>query len=160
MVSCPLATHVMAVMRMRLGIGCRRQNRPKVRVFAKRFLEALLAACATSQNSLSVKPVPGLRICENFGSKLAATTGDCEADRANLKRELKDFGHLLLPDKSLPLRVPELEQTVTDSLAQSRVFVYLMDSRYGLLPEWENERSVVCLQQELPEARGAELVQV
>jgi hypothetical protein len=85
---------------------------------------------------------------------LAETTSDLNEDRDQIKRELQQYGHLVLPDKALPLAAPLLQEAVRDYLERSRLSVHLIGENYGLIPEMETERSIVCLQEELAVERG------
>src|SRR6185295_14109307 len=80
---------------------------------------------------------------------LAETTSDLSEERNSVKRELQQFGHLVLPDKALPLKAPALQQAVREYLMCSRLSVHLIGEHYGVIPEMETERSIVRLQQEL-----------
>jgi len=85
---------------------------------------------------------------------LAETTYDLSEQRDKIKRELQQFGHLVLPDEELPLRAPALQEAVREYLKRSRLSVHLVGENYGIIPEMEAERSVVRLQQELALERG------
>jgi hypothetical protein len=85
---------------------------------------------------------------------LAETTSDLSEDRDKVKRELQQYGHLVLPDKALPLKGPSLQEAVRDYLKNSRLSVHLIGENYGVIPEMETERSIVRLQQELAVERG------
>jgi hypothetical protein len=85
---------------------------------------------------------------------LAETTSDLSEERDKVKRELQQFGHVVLPDKALPLKVPALQAAVREYLECSRLSVHLIGEHYGIIPEMEPERSVVRLQQELAMERG------
>ena len=85
---------------------------------------------------------------------LAETTSDLSEERDKVKRELQQFGHVVLPDKSLPLKAPALRQEVCEYLKRSRLSVHLIGEHYGVIPEMETERSIVRLQQELAMERG------
>jgi hypothetical protein len=85
---------------------------------------------------------------------LAETTSDLSEERDKVKRELAQYGHSVLPDKSLPLEASALESTVRDYLKRSRLSVHLIGEHYGIIPEMEPERSVVRMQEELAVERG------
>jgi hypothetical protein len=85
---------------------------------------------------------------------LAESTSDLSEERDKVKRELQQFGHVVLPDKALPLKVPALQEAVREYLRGSRLSVHLIGEHYGVIPEMETERSVVRLQQELAMERG------
>ena len=85
---------------------------------------------------------------------LAETTSDLSEERDKVKRELQQFGHLVLPDRALPLKMPALREVVHDYLERSRLSVHLIGEHYGIIPEMESERSMVRMQQELAIERG------
>jgi len=76
---------------------------------------------------------------------LAETTGDVRSARDRLKRELMERGHVVLPDRPLPLSGPQLEAAVKECLERCTVAVHLVGSVYGLVPE-AAEHSMVELQ--------------
>ena len=80
---------------------------------------------------------------------LAESTSDLSAERDNIKRELQQFGHTVLPDQALPVNGPALQQRVREYLLRSRLSVHLIGEYYGMIPEMESERSVVRLQHDL-----------
>jgi hypothetical protein len=90
---------------------------------------------------------------------LAETTSDLGAQRDQIKRELQQHGHVVLPDKELPLDAPALKQAVGEYLSRSDFSVHLVGERYGIVPEGE-EKSVVHLQSELAAGRGAEFLRI
>lgn len=85
---------------------------------------------------------------------LAETSFDLSDERDKVKRELQQYGHLVLPDKALPLRASPLEEAVRDYLKRSQLSVHFIGENYGIIPEMESERSIVRLQQELAIERG------
>jgi hypothetical protein len=85
---------------------------------------------------------------------LAETTSDLSEQRDKVKRELQQFGHLVLPDRALPLKAPALREVVHDYLERSRLSVHLIGEHYGVIPEMDTERSMVRMQQELAIERG------
>ncbi|HEV2705300.1 MAG TPA: TIR domain-containing protein [Pyrinomonadaceae bacterium] len=90
---------------------------------------------------------------------LAETTSDLGAQRDQIKRELQQHGHIVLPDKELPLDAAALKQAVGEYLSRSDFSVHLVGERYGIVPEGE-EKSVVHLQSELAAERGAEFLRI
>jgi hypothetical protein len=84
---------------------------------------------------------------------LAASTADLSAERDNIKRELQQHGYRVMPDRELPLTVPELEQAVRAYLQQAELSIHLIDAHYGIVPEME-QRSVVRLQYALAAERS------
>ncbi|NIQ59513.1 MAG: hypothetical protein GWN71_41060, partial [Gammaproteobacteria bacterium] len=86
---------------------------------------------------------------------LAETTGDLRDARDRLKRELLERGHVVLPDRPLPLVGPQLESAVRDCLERCVLSIHLVGSVYGLVPEGA-EHSVVELQNSIAAARVEE----
>jgi hypothetical protein len=80
---------------------------------------------------------------------LAETTSDLQEERSRIKRELQQYGHIVLPDKPLPLDAPTLQNEVREYLHRSRLSVHCIGAHYGVIPEGESERSVVQIQEEL-----------
>jgi hypothetical protein len=85
---------------------------------------------------------------------LAETSSDLNDERDKVKRELQQYGHVVLPDKALPLEAPPLQEAVRDYLKRSRLSVHLIGENYGIIPEMETDRSIVRLQEELAVERG------
>jgi hypothetical protein len=79
---------------------------------------------------------------------LAETTSDLAPEREKIKRELVQHGHVVLPDKPLPLVGEELEKAVEEYLGRSQLSVHLIGERYGIIPEGL-KKSVVHLQSDL-----------
>ncbi len=78
---------------------------------------------------------------------LAETTYDLQDERDKIKRELQRRGHVVLPDKQLPLYAPEFEQCVRAELRRCQLSLHLVGENYGLIPEagrqsavsWQND---------------------
>jgi hypothetical protein len=85
---------------------------------------------------------------------LAETTSDLSQERDKVKRELAQFGHIVLPDKPLPLEVNAFRESVSNYLENSQLSIHLIGEHYGIIPEMETERSIVRLQEELAVQRG------
>ena len=79
---------------------------------------------------------------------LAATTSDLEAQRDQLRRELIELGHTVVPKQPLPLVASELVAVVQSCLAQADVAVHFVGEHFGLVPE-ATELSVVALQNQV-----------
>jgi hypothetical protein len=79
---------------------------------------------------------------------LAETTHDLKPERDALRRDLLQHGYRLLPEQALPLIEPELSEAIGAGLADSRLSVHPIGSRYGIVPEGAS-RSIVDLQNEL-----------
>jgi hypothetical protein len=86
---------------------------------------------------------------------LAETTSDVTAERDRIRRELQQRGYYVLPDRELPRRASEFEEAVREALARCVLSVHVVGSTYGLVPEGEEERSVVRWQEELAAERAA-----
>ncbi len=100
---------------------------------------------------------PGSGSCKTV--YLAETTSDLFAQRDQIKRELQQHGHAVLPDKELPLDASALAQAVGEYLSRSDFSVHLIGERYGIVPEGE-EKSVVHIQSELAAARGGDFLRL
>ncbi len=79
---------------------------------------------------------------------LAETSFDMRDARDVVRRELTGHGHVVLPDRPLPLVGAECEQAVRDELARSSLSIHLIGRNYGLIPEGARE-SLVVIQNEL-----------
>ena len=84
---------------------------------------------------------------------LAETSFDLSPQRDNIKRELQERGHLVIPDRPLPLNGPELQDAVRNYLQTSKLSIHLIGANYGVIPE-AADRSVVCLQNDLAAERS------
>jgi TIR domain-containing protein len=86
---------------------------------------------------------------------LAETTFDLDEKLGEIRRDLKDRGHIVLPDRDLPYRADAYKEKVSDSLRQAAMSVHLIGANYGFVPEGE-VKSNVWLQHDLAMARGAD----
>jgi MinD-like ATPase involved in chromosome partitioning or flagellar assembly len=86
---------------------------------------------------------------------LAETTSDLVAARDKIKRELLQYGYRVLPGRELPPEAAALKAAAREDLSRSRLSVHLMGENYGLIPEGEEERSVIHLQADLAAERSA-----
>lgn len=84
---------------------------------------------------------------------LAETSFDLSPQRDNIKRELQERGHIVMPDRPLPLNGPQLEEAVRNYLQTSRLSIHLIGANYGVIPE-AADRSVVCMQNDLAAERS------
>lgn len=82
---------------------------------------------------------------------LATTSSDLTSEYDLMRRELRQRGHLVLPDRPLPTIATELREAVAGYLVRSSLALHLVGRRYGLVPEG-SERSLVELQNELAAA--------
>ncbi|HYE14148.1 MAG TPA: hypothetical protein VD968_06885 [Pyrinomonadaceae bacterium] len=85
---------------------------------------------------------------------LAEATGDVADVRDRIRRELQQRNYYVLPDRELPLRMPDFGQAVSEHLSRCALSVHFVGSSYGIIPEGEEERSVVRLQEELAAERA------
>ena len=86
---------------------------------------------------------------------LAECTSGMQSERDELKRELLELGHRVIPTHPLPLTGPELETAVCEYLAEAHFAVHLVGNRYGLIPE-DAEQSVVEIQNRLAAEHSAD----
>jgi hypothetical protein len=84
---------------------------------------------------------------------LAETSFDMRDARDVVRRELLGHGHVVLPDRPLPLVGKECEQSVKDELSKASLSIHLIGRNYGLIPEGAKD-SIVVIQNELAIARG------
>src|SRR2546423_1876360 len=82
---------------------------------------------------------------------LSETTSDLSGERDLIKRELQQKGHVVLPDRELPLRGPSLRDALREYLTRSSLSIHLLGGNYGIIPEEEN-RSLAEIQSEAASA--------
>ena len=85
---------------------------------------------------------------------LAETTADLADERDRVRRELQQHGYYVLPDRTLPLVAADLEAEVREHLDRAALSIHLIGESYGVIPDGEEERSVVRLQAELAAERA------
>jgi len=76
---------------------------------------------------------------------LAETGHDLSVQRNIIKRELQRHGFIVLPNRTLPSRLNELEKEVRKDLNECALSIHLVGSAYGEIPEGA-DRSVVDIQ--------------
>jgi serine/threonine protein kinase len=76
---------------------------------------------------------------------LAATTSDLESQRDQLRRELVEFGHQVLPKQPLPLVANDLVAAVKSCLERADMAIHFVGEHFGLVPE-ATDLSVIALQ--------------
>lgn len=86
---------------------------------------------------------------------LAETTSDLSFERDSVKRELQHFGYKVLPDRGMPSEVLSYATAVREQLARSSLSIHLVGKSYGVVPEGEEIRSVVTIQEELAAERAS-----
>lgn len=85
---------------------------------------------------------------------LAETTSDLSAERDLVRRELQQRGYYVLPDRELPLTAAALRDAAREHLARAALSVHLVGASYGLIPEGEEERSIIRIQNDLAAERA------
>jgi hypothetical protein len=97
-------------------------------------------------------PTPAAAVAELSNGKatvyLAETSFDLRDKRDAIKRELQGHGHMVLPERPLPLVDGECREFVNEQLERSKLSVHLIGENYGVVPEGGTE-SFVVLQSEL-----------
>jgi serine/threonine protein kinase len=79
---------------------------------------------------------------------LAATTSDLESQRDQLRRELIELGHKVVPKQPLPLVASELVTVVQSCLEQADIAIHFVGEFFGLVPE-ATDLSMVALQNQV-----------
>jgi serine/threonine protein kinase len=79
---------------------------------------------------------------------LAATTSDLEPQRDQLRRELIELGHTVIPKQPLPLVAGELVTVVRSCLEQADIAIHFVGEYFGLVPE-ATDLSMVALQNQV-----------
>jgi serine/threonine protein kinase len=79
---------------------------------------------------------------------LAATTSDLEPQRDQLRRELIELGHIVIPKQPLPLVAGELVAVVQSCLTQADIAIHFVGEFFGLVPE-ATDLSMVALQNQV-----------
>jgi serine/threonine protein kinase len=79
---------------------------------------------------------------------LAATTSDLEPQRDQLRRELIELGHEVVPKQPLPLVARELINVVQGCLEKADIAIHFVGEHFGMVPE-ATELSVVALQNQV-----------
>jgi serine/threonine protein kinase len=79
---------------------------------------------------------------------LAATTSDLEPQRDQLRRELIELGHTVVPKQPLPLVASDLVAVVETCLQQADVAIHFIGEHFGLVPE-ATDLSMVALQNQV-----------
>jgi serine/threonine protein kinase len=79
---------------------------------------------------------------------LAATTSDLEPQRDQLRRELIELGHTVIPKQPLPLVASELVAVVQSCLEQADIAIHFVGEYFGLVPE-ATDLSMVALQNQV-----------
>ena len=93
-------------------------------------------------------PAGGNRTANPKTIFLAATTSDLEPQRDQLRRELIELGHEVLPKQPLPLVASELVAAVEHCLKRADIAIHFVGEHFGLVPE-ATDLSVVALQNQV-----------
>lgn len=83
---------------------------------------------------------------------LAEVTSDLEDRRDRLRRVFRDQ-HAVVPDRPLPLKMPDVSAQITGYLDRAKLSVHLVGEPYGVVPEGAEE-SIASLQTKLAERAG------
>ena len=73
---------------------------------------------------------------------LATVTADRAEERENIARDLRERGHVVLPDCQLPLNAAEIELKVGEFMDRADVAIHLLGASYGMIPE-AGDKSVI-----------------
>jgi hypothetical protein len=85
---------------------------------------------------------------------LAHTTSDRSYDREKIMYELRDRGFHVLPDKEPSPNAQAYIKEVRENLKSARLSVHLIGETYGTIPDGEEEKSIIYLQNELAAERS------
>lgn len=85
---------------------------------------------------------------------LATTIAELTEERESIRRELKQHGYRVLPEKLLPTDGPKFREAVSHDLEQSRLSVHLLGGESGFIPAGE-KRDIGYLQHALALERQA-----
>ena len=102
-----------------------------------------------------LSPAPAPAAADAKTVYLAQTASDRAAERDLIKRELQMKGHVVLPDRELPLRGPALREAVREYVSRSALTIHLLGQSYGVIPE-DEDKSVVEIQSEVAAETGVE----
>ncbi len=112
----------------------------------KEFIKSLEAQFPPVSVPASHTPHTPIALPSNAAIYLAETTADLREQRDEIRRELQQHGHLILPDGDLPLRTSALMEAVRGHISHSRLAVHLIGQQPGIAQ----------LQYELAAERAAE----
>lgn len=79
---------------------------------------------------------------------LAATTSDIAPERDQLRRELTELGHRVLPRQTFPLIASEMTPVIEQCLDEADLAIHFVGAYYGLVPE-ATDLSVIALQNQV-----------
>jgi hypothetical protein len=84
---------------------------------------------------------------------LAETTSDLDGDRDAIRRDLQRHGYTVLPDRTLPLKLADLEAFLASEVARCKISVHLAGPLYGVVPEGTDE-SLTAIQNRIAREAG------
>ena len=116
------------------------------------YIKGLLAEIENSQAEAIIEP-PDKEVKTVY---LAEATSDLSDERDRILRELRDRGYHVLPDQELPLETPEFQDAVRKHLSSACLSIHLIGAKYGVIPDGEDDKSIVVLQNELAAERSAD----
>lgn len=114
------------------------------------FLESLEQQGAASVGAPSMASTTALPSAQKK-IFLAESSYDTQEFRDSIKRELQDHGHIVFPDKQLPLIAPIIQTEIDSYLQQSDLSIHLIGSNYGVVPEG-TQHSLVEIQNQIAAA--------
>ncbi len=119
-----------------------------IRRFHERVYDVAYDLAQVLKNLGAGPAAVGKRTANSKTIFLAATTSDREPQRDQLRRELVELGHTVLPKQPLPLVASELIAVVKSCLEQADIAIHFVGEYYGLVPE-ATELSIVALQNQV-----------
>jgi hypothetical protein len=118
----------------------------------KRTLEGFAEEQATANQIASPLSLNDLPLARKV--YLAEVSGDLSAERDRIRRELLQRDFYVLPDRELPRSAAELQSLTREYLSNCFLSIHLLGASYGFVPDGEDERSAVRLQEELAAERA------
>ncbi len=100
-------------------------------------------------------PVPTLSPADGRIVFVAETTMDLDDHLAEVRRDLKDRGFVVLPEGDLPRRARDYRTKVKELLARAELSVHLVGNEYGFIPEGEAQKSNLWIQHEIALERSS-----
>ncbi len=130
----------------RFGEQARQQFLARVNELAYDICAMLEILTGKSSGRTSVAPASGMAVY------LAETTSDLAPYAEQLRRELEQHGHAVLPDADLG-HAPDYAERVTRSLERAAVSIHPIGTSYGVVPEGYHQ-SILELQYDLAGAES------
>ena len=94
-------------------------------------------------------PAPTLSSAEGRVVYVAEATMDLDDHLAEVRRDLKDRGFVVLPEGDLPRRARDYRTKVEGLLARAELSVHLVGNDFGFIPEGEARKSNLWIQHEI-----------